>query len=24
VLTGIRGEVADLCRQFPLYAHRLV
>jgi glycine hydroxymethyltransferase len=24
VLTDIRAEVADLCRRFPLYAHRLV
>ena len=23
VLTDIRGEVAELCRRFPLYAHRL-
>jgi glycine hydroxymethyltransferase len=24
VLSEIRAEVADLCRRFPLYAHRLV
>jgi glycine hydroxymethyltransferase len=23
-LETIRGEVQELCRQFPLYAHRLV
>jgi glycine hydroxymethyltransferase len=24
VLTKIRGEIRELCQQFPLYAHRLV